>query len=167
MQVLLADLLELTKIGRTVSRIEDFSMQTVTEEVIKTLSIPGHSTRERIHIVNSLPTIRGDRNQLMLVMQNLLENALKFCGERTPSVEIDFYTETTGTVFVVRDRGMGIEPRYHDRIFTLFERLDNDESGTGVGLALVKRIIEHHNGRLWVESSGIDTGTTFYFMVPS
>lgn len=100
-------------------------------------------------------------------MQNLLENAVKFLGDQpNPRVEIGVREDRGATVFYVRDNGMGIEPSYHDRVFDLFEKLEVESEGTGVGLALVKRIIEQHGGRIWVESAGVGEGSTFCFTLP-
>jgi signal transduction histidine kinase len=102
------------------------------------------------------------------VMQNLISNAAKFMGEQPhPTVEIG----TAGMdadqkiIFFVRDNGIGIDPQYHERIFGLFNRLDPNVNGTGIGLTLVKRIIEIHNGRIWIESK-LGEGATFYFTLP-
>jgi signal transduction histidine kinase len=99
-------------------------------------------------------------------MQNLVDNAVKFIGDQPePLVEIGVRVEEKEPVFFVRDNGVGIDPRYHQKIFGLFERLSADTEGTGIGLALVKRIIEVHGGRIWVESEA-GQGTAFCFSLP-
>lgn len=122
----------------------------------------------RVEIQKELPVIYGDRTRLLEVMQNLISNAIKFMGDQAvPRIEIGT-TESQldgKPVFFVRDNGIGIEAQYHERIFGLFNRLDPSVDGTGIGLSLVRRIIEVHNGKIWVESEpGI--GTTFLFTLP-
>ena len=111
--------------------------------------------------------ISGDRVRLMEVIQNLLENAVKFMGDQpAPAIRIGSFTNPKGEIiFFVEDNGIGIEPQYQERIFGLFNKLDTNTEGTGIGLALVKRIIEVHNGRIWLESQP-GRGSTFYFTLP-
>jgi signal transduction histidine kinase len=121
-----------------------------------------------VHIAPDLPVIVGDRPRLLEVFQNLLDNAVKFMGSQAqPCIDIGMRQEGEAIVYYVHDNGMGIDPRYHDKIFGLFERLDTSSDGTGIGLPLVKRIIEVHGGRLWVESAGQGHGSTFCFTLPS
>ena len=96
-----------------------------------------------------------------------MDNAIKFLGNQlNPRVEIGVRRAEKETVFYVRDNGVGIDPRHQDRAFGLFEKLDNSSEGTGVGLAIVKRIVELHGGRIWIESEGFDKGSTFCFTLP-
>ena len=98
------------------------------------------------------------------MFQNLLENAVKFMDEKPdPRIEIGFRRSHTQDVYYVRDNGAGIDPRYHEKVFGLFDRLDTEKEGTGMGLALVKRVIEAHGGRIWIESDGHGSGSTFCF----
>jgi signal transduction histidine kinase len=118
----------------------------------------------QISIQENLPAVHGDRPRLLEVLQNLIDNAAKFMGDQsTPRIEIGLSGYENGLpIFHVRDNGIGIEHVHHDRIFGLFNKLDGESEGTGIGLALVKRIIEVHGGRIWVESEPAK-GATFFF----
>jgi len=114
-----------------------------------------------------LPSVHGDRQRLTEVLQNLIDNAVKYMGDQPdPRIEIGQRgAEDNKPIFYVKDNGIGIAPEYHERIFGLFNKLDARSEGTGVGLALVKRIIEFHGGRIWVESE-LGKGSIFYFTLP-
>jgi light-regulated signal transduction histidine kinase (bacteriophytochrome) len=111
-----------------------------------------------------LPVVMGDAQQLTQVFQNLIENALKFHGAVPPRIHVSAQDLEKEWKFSVRDNGIGIDPQYHDRIFIMFQRLHNRKEypGTGIGLAIVKKIIERHGGRSWVES-GVGKGSAFLF----
>jgi len=118
-----------------------------------------------VRIQADLPQVYGDRVRLVEVLQNLLENAVKYIGNQPdPEIEIGVRRDGASDIFFVRDNGMGIDPQYHDRVFELFEKLDANTEGTGIGLAIVKRIIEIHGGRIWLESR-VGEGATFFFTV--
>jgi len=120
-----------------------------------------------VHIQPGLPAVYGDKPRLTEVLQNLLDNAAKYMGDQpSPHIEVGQHGEENGkSIFYVQDNGIGIASDYHDRIFGLFNKLDAKSDGTGVGLALVKRIIEIHGGRIWVESAA-GQGSTFFFTLP-
>jgi signal transduction histidine kinase len=123
----------------------------------------------QVEIAEGLPTLFGDRARLVEAVQNLIDNAVKFMGEQpNPRIEIGASgTDANGNpVFFVQDNGIGIDPKYHEQIFGLFNKLDAQTEGTGVGLALVRRIIEGHGGRIWVESHGAGQGAAFCFTLP-
>jgi len=117
---------------------------------------------------DGLPTVMADATQLSQVFQNLIGNAIKFRGEESPVVHLEAARQEEGWVFSVRDNGIGIDPQYADRIFLIFQQLHTrgEYPGTGVGLAICKRIVERHGGRIWVESE-VGRGSTFYFTVPN
>ena len=114
-----------------------------------------------------MPEVSVDRMRLTEVYQNLIENAIKFIGDQpAPRIHIGMDERNGLRCYYVRDNGIGIAPEYHQLVFGLFERLSMDVDGTGVGLALVKRIVEVHGGDVWIESDGADTGTAVYFTLP-
>jgi hypothetical protein len=113
-----------------------------------------------------LPIVTADRTQLGQVFQNLIGNAIKFRGPDRPEIHIGAERQNGKWIFAVRDNGIGIDPQYADRIFIIFQRLHTQEEypGTGIGLAVCKRIVERHGGRIWVDSEP-GQGSTFYFTV--
>lgn len=167
MEALLRDLLALSRVGRVRNPDEDVPLASVAhdaEDLVRGALVARGVT---VEIAPDLPVVRGDRQRLLEVMQNLLENATKFMGDEAhPRIEIGSRTDPAGPVFFVRDNGVGIDPRHRDKVFDLFEKLTPGTEGTGVGLALVKRIIEAHGGRVWVESEGPGRGSTFCFTLP-
>ena len=165
---LLDELLEMSRIGRLVNPPVDISIKDLMEEV---LSLTAGTVTERgvtIKVDDLMPNLFGDRPRLVEVWQNLVENAVKYMGDQSdPQIHIGIETRDGVPVFFVRDNGMGVEPRYSDKIFGLFEKLDKSTEGSGLGLALVKRIVEHNGGRIWVESQGLGHGATFFFTLPA
>lgn len=167
MAKLLDDLLELARVGRLVNAPEHVAFSQIVEEAVERAAGPIAKAQVTLHVQPDLPIVFGDRDRLVEVMQNLVGNAIKYTSHRPDgTVHITGQRESGQAVFRVRDNGIGIEPRYHDRIFELFRQLDPKTPGTGVGLALAKRIIEEHGGRIWVESDGSGSGSTFCFTVP-
>ena len=167
MHRLLDELLDLSRVGRILNA------PTVTafgEIVNDALSLTrGRLMAGDIHVVvaEHLPSVSGDRPRLVEVVQNLVDNAAKFMGEQpNPRIEIGVHEENQETAFFVQDNGIGIDPLFHHKIFGLFDKLDPRSEGTGVGLALVKRIVEIHGGHIWVKSEGQGNGTTVYFTLP-
>jgi signal transduction histidine kinase len=121
----------------------------------------------QVQVADAAVVLKGDRPRLMEIWQNLVENACKFMGNQPkPRVEIGVEKRGPETVFFVRDNGAGIDPRYQAKVFGLFEKLDPKGEGTGMGLALVKRIVEMYKGRIWVESPGLGQGANFLFTLP-
>jgi signal transduction histidine kinase len=168
MQRLLGELLELSRIGRTMNPPEEMPFGEIVREAVALVYGQIEARGVEVQIAPDLPPVRGDRARLVEVVQNLLDNAVKFMGEQAkPCVEIGMRgaDEHGNPVFYVHDNGIGIDPQYHERVFGLFNKLDPHTDGTGVGLALVKRIIEVHGGRIWIESKGSSQGTTFCFII--
>jgi PAS domain S-box-containing protein len=167
MQRLLAELLQLSRIGRKMNPPETLSFQEIIAEAMSLVEGQLVSRGVRVHIEPDLPLVRGDRARLVEVLQNLVDNASKYMGEQAnPQIVIGHQVKNGNPIFFVRDNGCGIAPQYHEKIFGLFDKLNPQSEGTGVGLALVKRIIEIHNGRIWVESTGLGHGSTFFFTLP-
>ncbi|OHB58183.1 MAG: hypothetical protein A2Y12_07390 [Planctomycetes bacterium GWF2_42_9] len=118
--------------------------------------------------VDKMPTIKADASQFSQLFQNLIQNALKFKSDQIPKIHIGCRKQESSWLFSVSDNGMGIAPENHERIFTIFHRLHSKDQyeGSGLGLAVCKKIVERHGGRIWVESE-IGKGTTFYFTIPN
>ena len=164
MHNLLEELLELSRIGHQVNTPVEVSSGDLAFEALELVGGSLAESEAEIEIAPDLPPVVGDRVRLVEVYQNLISNALKYMGSQSaPRVEIGYENNGNGRRFFVRDNGIGIDPAYHEKIFGLFERLDASSEGSGIGLALVKRIIEMHGGRIWVESEGLGHGSTFYF----
>ncbi|HQZ19093.1 MAG TPA: ATP-binding protein, partial [Vicinamibacteria bacterium] len=147
MQSLLTDLLELSRVGRIVNPVENVAFGEVAREAVEL--VQGQLTEKsvEVRIEEGLPTVKVDRRRLLEVLQNLVENASKFVAPgRPPRIEIGL-RPGPDRAFFVRDNGQGIDPAYAERIFNIFEKLDPKAEGTGVGLSLVKRIVEAHGGR--------------------
>lgn len=164
---LLNDVLELSRIGRVVGAPDNVPLAELAHEVMDLAANLISSNRVSVVISDELPTLYGDRMRLREVLQNLLENAIKYMGSQPkPRVEIGARQEGSETTCYVRDNGMGIKPPYQERIFDLFDQLDQSTDGSGIGLALAKRIVEVHGGRIWCESEGAGHGSTFCFTIP-
>lgn len=167
MRDLLKDLLELSRIGRMMNQVEEISMNSLVKEAIELTEGRLQERGIEVYVEPGLPMVYGDRKRLVEVLQNLIDNAAKYMGKQlSPAINIgQTGLENGKPIFYVRDNGIGIAPEYHEQVFGLFNKLDPALEGTGVGLALVKRIIEFHGGRIWVESEA-GNGATFYFALP-
>ncbi|HUT10059.1 MAG TPA: PAS domain S-box protein, partial [Thermoguttaceae bacterium] len=167
MYQLLDEVLELSRIGRKVNPPENVPLGELAREALELVAGKIAQREVEVRIAPDLPVLYGDRPRLRQVLQNLVENAVKWMGDQPdPLIEIGARKEGDEVVCYVRDNGVGIDSRFHEKIFGLFEKLDSTSEGTGVGLALVKRIIDVHGGRIWVESEGAGRGSTFCFTLP-
>jgi PAS domain S-box-containing protein len=164
MQDLLQDLLELSRIGRLINPPTTIKVNSLIDEVCELLHGSIAQRGIEISVQKNIPDIFGDRQRIKEVFQNLIENSIKFIGEqKNPKIEIGYYYNNNDElVYYVKDNGIGIDKKYHDNIFGLFNKLDQKSEGTGIGLSLVKRIIEFHNGRIWLDSEP-EKGSTFNF----
>ncbi len=168
MRRLTSELIALMSVGRIAREFKEISLRELVEEAVGLVHEKIAEKNVAVKIADCLPNVRGDRKELLEVFQNLLENAIKFMGEQPePKIEIGQRSEPgAAPLFYIRDNGMGIDSRFFGRIFGIFQKLDAQSDGTGIGLALVKRIIEVHGGRIWVESEGLGKGSTFCFTIP-
>lgn len=169
MQVLLNELLELSRIGRLVNPSEVIPFGVLAREAMDLVQGRIQARGIQVDLQSDLPEVYGDHPRLVEVLQNLIDNAAKFMGDQAkPCIEIGLhgYAPDGKPVLFVRDNGIGIAPEYHERVFGLFNKLDIQSEGTGVGLAIVKRIIEVHGGRIWLESQA-GKGAAFFFSLPA
>jgi PAS domain S-box-containing protein len=167
MQTLINDLLSYSRVG---TRGKPFAPTDCQEVLNRTLDNLRASITESVAVINSdaLPVILADDVQLGQLFQNLIGNAIKFRAAEPPRVHISAKQEANDWVFAISDNGIGISAEYSERIFKVFQRLHGREEypGTGIGLAICKKIVERHGGRIWVESK-LGQGATFYFTIPS
>jgi PAS domain S-box-containing protein len=170
MQTLISDLLAFSRVERRGAPFGPTDTEAVLGAVLENLR-PAIEESGAVVTHDPLPPLVADRTQLVQLFQNLIGNAIKFRADAPPRVHLSAEPdqETGGWRFAVRDHGIGISPEYHDRIFLIFQRLHgrNEYPGTGIGLAVCKRIVERHGGRIWLESSGDNAGSTFYFTIPN
>jgi len=166
MQRLINDLLSFSRIGTRGKPLEPTDAQAVLSEALHNLAAAIEESRAMV-TNDELPKVRADASQLVLVFQNLIGNAIKFHGQEKPRVHIAAVDQAGEWIFSVRDNGIGIDSQYADRIFVIFQRLHTREEypGTGIGLAVCKRIVERHGGRIWFESEA-GKGSTFFFSIP-
>jgi two-component system, LuxR family, sensor kinase FixL len=164
MEHLMDSLLRLSRAGQAADMTEEIVFAELAQEAIELVNGRIAANGVTVEIDPDLPVVHGDRSRLLEVVLNLVDNAIKFMGEqKRPKVKIGVRHDDQQTVIYVRDNGIGIEPRFHNEVLGLFEKLNPEIEGSGVGLALVKRIVEQHGGSLWVESEGLGKGSTFCF----
>ncbi len=168
MQHLLEDLLELSRIGRMFNPPEKILLTPAAREAAARVSGRLNERDIELVIAEDMPAVVADRPRILQVLQNLIDNAAKFIGDGDdPKIEVGAHEDDGEVICYVSDNGIGIDPRFHDKVFGLFDRLDKAYDGTGIGLALIERIMTVHEGRAWVESEGEGHGSTFYFALPA
>jgi len=167
MQRLINDLLAYSRVGTRGKSFEAVNLETALAQALENLQL---AIKERNAVVthDPLPVAYGDIGQLTQVFQNLIDNAIKFHGEKPPRVHISARLDGSECVCRVKDNGIGIAPEYLNKLFLLFQRLHTRKEypGTGIGLAICKRIMERHGGKIWVESK-LGEGSTFCFRIPT
>lgn len=168
MQSLIQDLLAFSRLSTHGKPFAHVDLSDVMEQVKTNLQVTIQEAAARID-VGALPTVRGDRTQLIQLLQNLTSNALKFRRlDASPRLRLAAIRDGAFWQLSLSDNGIGIEPEYRERIFVIFQRLHTRETypGTGIGLAICKKVVERHGGRIWIEST-VDLGTTFFFTFPA
>jgi len=167
MKALIDDLLAYSRVNIRERLVVPTDSGAVLQQTLQNLHIQIAESGATV-TADPLPTVSTDRMQLGLLWQNLLSNALKFRGQEPPRVHVSARRQGNEWVFSVRDNGIGMEPRHTERIFHMFQRLHTRQEypGTGIGLAICKKIVERHGGRIWVESEP-GQGTTFFFTLPA
>jgi PAS domain S-box-containing protein len=168
MQRLINDLLAYSRVGTQGQALEPTDVEAILARVVVDLG-PSIAQHQASITHTPLPTVLADAVQLYSVFLNLIGNALKYRAEAPPRVQIRAERKGDLWQFAVSDNGIGIEPQYAERIFVLFQRLHTREhsAGTGIGLAVCKKIVERHGGRIWIDSSAAGQGTTFFFTLPA
>ena len=167
MAALLTDLLQLSRVGRKSNVLERVSLAQVVNEALSMVAGRIATEKPSLSITTEPISLYGDRLRLVEVFQNLIDNAVKFSRSVTaPRIELFAEQVDAEIVLRVRDNGIGIDSRHRHKLFGLFEKLHPEMEGTGIGLALVKRIIDVHGGRIWLDSAGPGQGTTVSFTLP-
>ncbi len=164
---LLDGLMKITGVDRLDSPAESICYTELIDVCLATLAGPLQQRGAYVTTDETSLTLTGDRLQLGQIWQNLIENAIKYMGDQSsPAIEIGVDDSQGEPEFYVRDNGIGIKPEHAERVFHLFTQIRGNNPGIGLGLALVKRIVEHHKGKIWVESEGKDKGSCIKFTLP-
>jgi light-regulated signal transduction histidine kinase (bacteriophytochrome) len=163
---LITDLLAFSRVGTRGGSFAPADLNAVLNEALHNLHATIHTTGAKV-TWDALPSLSVDATQMMQLFQNLIGNAIKFQGEQPPQIHVGARREDQRWVISVRDNGIGIDPRYFEKIFQVFQRLHTRKvyAGTGIGLAICKKIVERHGGTIWVESQP-GQGATFFFSLP-
>jgi PAS domain S-box-containing protein len=166
MQLLIQDLLAYSRVGTRAKEFAPTNCNAVVKEAMRNLQVAIAEKHAEI-IIEPLPIVNGDRIQLVQLWQNLIGNAIKFCKDDPPRLQIRVTQSDADFLFQLEDNGIGIKPQYLDRIFEVFKRLHTrrEYAGTGIGLAICKKIVLRHGGLIWAESTP-NVGTTFFFTIP-
>ncbi len=168
MAVLLEDLIRYSRVGSEVPAPERVALDDVARRATERLAGPLVAGGFQVAVAPELPQVEGDPVLLLTLFLILFENSLRFIGGAAcPRIEVGSRGSGNETVVFVDDNGIGIEEAYLETIFRVFERLEADCSGSGMGLALARRIVEAHGGRIWAESAGLGEGSTFCFTLPN
>jgi signal transduction histidine kinase len=151
-------------VGRVINEPKQTPFGEIVREALQRVEGQLQVRQVQVKVGGDLPEVFGDTERLVEVIQNLVDNACKFMGdEKQPLIEIGAKKQENQNVFFVKDNGIGISRKFHEKVFGLFDKLDPNSNGTGIGLALVKRIVEVHGGKIWIEAEETEKGTTFFF----
>lgn len=161
MERLISNVLEYSSAGSEMNESQEVDLNKTMQDLYKLLFVPPHIS---IHILKKLPVLNGDPTKFQQLFQNLLSNAIKFSNKDEGIVEIDFVEQPSFYQFSVKDNGIGIEKKFHDRIFKIFQSLHKSKESTGIGLSIVKKIVDVYEGNIWLESEP-GKGTTFFFTI--
>ncbi|MBU2938168.1 PAS domain S-box protein [Lacinutrix sp. C3R15] len=159
MEQLITDVLNYSSVGAETSLKTEVDLNSLVNELVSILYIPEHIQIKSLH---ALPNINGDRTKLQQLFQNLISNAVKFIDKEQGSIIIDVEDLKSHYKFSIQDNGIGIEKKYHDKIFKIFHSLKKSKDSSGIGLSIVKKIVNLHEGEIWLDSKP-NIGTTFYF----
>lgn len=168
MRHLLEDTLELSRSGHVIHPPKDVPFAEIVQEALEqtSLSVKIKSNNSEVSVAEDFPTVHVDKAKLVGALVNLIDNSINYMGEQShPKIYFGYCIRDNETVFFVRDNGIGIEPSQHEKVFDLFYQVNKHVKGTGVGLTIVKRIIEVHGGRIWIESEK-GKGCTVCFTLP-
>ena len=163
---MIQDILIYSKIANKERNLTHFNINNIIEQTY--LNLKTAIDENDAQITNDhLPTLKVDEQLMVQLFQNLISNAIKYRGEESPKIHISAKRESNEWLFSVKDNGIGISGKHLEKIFTIFQRLHTHEEyeGTGIGLAIVQKIVHQHNGEIWAESE-LGKGTTFYFTIP-
>jgi light-regulated signal transduction histidine kinase (bacteriophytochrome) len=167
MKQLIEDLLAYSRVGTHGKQLKSTDCGAVLQKALTNLR-SAIETNGAVITHDALPTVAADGTQLAQLFQNLIGNAIKFQGKNAPRVHISAQAQDETWLFVIEDNGIGIEPQYFERIFMVFQRLHtkSEYPGTGIGLAICKKVVDRHGGRIWVEP-GAERGSRFCFTLPN
>ena len=168
MQQLINDLLAFSRVGRTSGPLQPVDLDEALRRALANLGAAIEESGAKVE-VDELPTVRGEVTLLALVFQNLIGNAIKFRSEAAPEVSIGLERRDGDWLISCSDNGIGIDPEYAERVFVIFQRLHakDEYPGTGIGLAMCRKIVEYHGGRIWLDADAADPGTTFRMTLPA
>lgn len=162
MEQLISDVLEYSSVGASNLISERVDLNEVLRDIETLLHCPEHIV---LQINRGLPSVRGDKVKIQQLFQNLMSNAIRYCDKDQGLVIVNYTENTNFYTFSVKDNGIGIAEEYHDKIFKMFQSLNNHKESTGIGLSIVKKIVDLYGGDIWLESKE-EVGTAFYFTLP-
>ncbi|MEM9678868.1 MAG: ATP-binding protein, partial [Bacteroidota bacterium] len=161
MEQLISDVLEYSSVSSESKNQTNVDLNELIQDLKQILYVPEHIS---IHILNQLPTIVGDKTKLQQLFQNLISNAIKFNDKEKGLIEIDVEEQKSYYQFSIKDNGVGIEKKHHDKIFKIFHALNKNKESTGIGLSIVKKIVDMYKGEIWLASVP-NEGATFFFTI--